>query len=172
VPAVGLIRAPGTRIGWLLVAAALAVLMLAPPALGVASATRAGAVAFSGGAPGSPPSSDPAIMSLVDYAQHAGAGGASLADRRVLLVGFVVVGPRGEPYLTRLVLGCCAAGARPVKVGLVGNLPGVLTAGQWLRVVGAFTPETSRDPVNGVPIPYLSVVTVEEIAPPENPYET
>jgi uncharacterized membrane protein YcgQ (UPF0703/DUF1980 family) len=70
------------------------------------------------------------------------------------------------------VLGCCAAGARPLKVGLAGNLPGVLTAGQWLRVVGAYTPETSRDPVTGAPIPYLSVVTVEEIAPPENPYET
>ena len=166
-------RMPGTRIGWLLVVAALAVLVLAPPALGSASATRAGTMVTSADGSLTPlPGDDPVPMSLVDYARHAAAGGATLADRRVQLVGFVVAGPRNEPYLARMVLGCCAAGARPVKVGLAGNLPGVLAAGQWLAIVGTYSPETGRDPINGEPIPYVSVVTVEELAPPENPYET
>jgi uncharacterized repeat protein (TIGR03943 family) len=166
-------RTPGTRIGWLLVLAALTVLVLSPPALGPESATRTGTTATASGALAPAlPSGDPVPLSLVDYVRHAAAGGTALADRRVLLVGFVLAGPRNEPYLARMVLGCCAAGAQPVKVGLVGNLPGVLAAGQWLAVVGTFTPESGRDPVNGELIPYLSVVTVEELAPPANPYET
>ena len=166
-------RAPGTRIGWLLAVAALAVLVLAPPTLGSASASRGGTLVTTTSDVLPPlPSGDPVPMSLVDYARRAAAGGATLVDRRVQVVGFVVAGPRNEPYLARLVMGCCAAGARPVTVGLVGNLPGILAAGQWLAIVGTFTPESGQDPVNGGPIPYLSVVTVEEVAPPANPYET
>jgi uncharacterized repeat protein (TIGR03943 family) len=110
-------------------------------------------------------------MSLEDYAAHAAAGGQALAGRQVRLVGFVLAGPRGEPYLARLVAGCCAAGARPVKVGLTGDLPTVLSADRWVEVVGAYTDYTDRDPVNGAPIPFLSVISVTEIDVPADPYE-
>jgi uncharacterized membrane protein YcgQ (UPF0703/DUF1980 family) len=111
-------------------------------------------------------------MSLVDYAAKATAGGASLAGLQVRLVGFIVAGPHGEPYLARLAIGCCAAGARPVKVGLTGDLPVVLTPDRWVEVVGGYVARTDPDPVNGAPIPYVSVVTVTEVAPPSDPYES
>jgi uncharacterized membrane protein YcgQ (UPF0703/DUF1980 family) len=111
-------------------------------------------------------------MSLVDYAGQAAAGGAALAGVQVRLVGFIVAGPHGEPYLARLVIGCCAAGARPVKVGLTGDLPGVLTADRWVEVVGGYVARTDSDPINGAPIPYLSVVSVTDVLPPADPYES
>jgi hypothetical protein len=95
--------------GWALLAVALAVLLLAPPALGPYQAARAGTVAAALVPPGDPPPGDPASMSLVDYASHAATGGLALAGRQVRLVGFVMAGPRSEPYLARLVIGCCAA---------------------------------------------------------------
>jgi uncharacterized repeat protein (TIGR03943 family) len=111
-------------------------------------------------------------MSLVDYVRHAAAGGPALAGRQVRLVGFVMAGPRGEPYLARLLIGCCAAGARPVKVGLTGDLPGVLTPGRWVEVVGTYSDRTDADPANGAAIPYVSVVAVTEIPAPADPYDS
>jgi len=160
-----------TRAGWALLAAALTVLVLSPPALGSFPATHAGT------APPAPsnaavPSGDPVSMSLVEYASHAASGGQGLAGRRVQLVGFILAGPRGEPYLGRLAVGCCAAGARPVKVGLTGDLPGVLTIDAWVEVVGTYTDQVDRDPLNSEPIPYVSVDSVTVIDPPADPYES
>jgi uncharacterized repeat protein (TIGR03943 family) len=191
---------PATRAGWALLAAVLALVLLAPPALGTWPATRAGTLILSRGAtptagataeatpagttatsgptagptaaPTDASSVQPVSMSLVDYATRATAGGASLAGLQVRLVGFIVAGPHGEPYLARLAIGCCAAGARPVKVGLTGDLPGVLTPDRWVEVVGGYVARTDPDPVNGAPIPYVSVVTVTEVTPPSNPYES
>jgi uncharacterized repeat protein (TIGR03943 family) len=163
---------PRTRGGWALLVAALAVLLLAPPALGPFSAIQLGTVAGGGAVPADPlPPDDPVAMSLVDYVAHATAGGSTLAGRQVRLIGFVLAGPRGEPYLARLVIGCCAAGAEPVKVGLTGDLPGVLTPGHWVEVVGVYSEAVDPDPVNGAPIPYLSVVSVTEVAVPRDPYD-
>ncbi|MBX6751619.1 MAG: TIGR03943 family protein [Micromonosporaceae bacterium] len=160
-----------TSVGWALLAAALAVLVLAPPALGSFPAVRTGALDPARSV-GAIPDGDPVSMSLAEYAAHAAAGGQALAGRRVRLVGFVVAGPRGEPYLARLAMGCCAAGARPVKLGLTGDLPGVLTADMWVEVVGVYTDQVGRDPINGAPIPYISVVDVTPIDPPADPYES
>lgn len=161
----------GTRGGWALLLAALAILVLAPQTLGLDAASRLGTAAAATGSPPAVPAEDPAPLSLVDYVQHAVAGGEALGDRRVRLVGFVVAGPRGEPYLARLAIGCCAAGARPVKVGLTGDLPGVLMPGTWVAVIGTFEERFDRDPVNGEPIPYISVVEVSPLEPPTDPYE-
>jgi putative membrane protein len=111
-------------------------------------------------------------MSLVDYVGHAAAGAPALSGRQVRLVGFVMAGPRGEPYLARLLIGCCAAGARPVKVGLTGDLPGVLSPGDWVEVVGTYTDRVDPDPVNGEAIPYVSVVSVTVIPAPADPYDS
>ena len=158
------------RAGWALLAGALAVLVLAPPALGSFPASRGGTLVV-GGIDAALAPGDPVPMSLVDYAAHAAAGGQALAGRQVRLVGFVLAGPRGEPYLVRLVTGCCAAGARPVKVGLTGDLPDGLSADRWVEVVGAYTDYTERDPANAAPIPFVSVISVTEIDPPMDPYE-
>jgi uncharacterized repeat protein (TIGR03943 family) len=163
----------GSRGGWALLAFALAVLVLSPPALGPYPAQRAGTVAaVAGGDLPGIPDGDPAALSLVDYAAHALAGGQRLAGRQVRLVGFVLVGPLGDPYLARLAVGCCAAGARPVKVGLTGDLSGVLTPGAWVAVVGTYTDRTEPDPVNGAPIPFVSVAQVTRTDQPTDPYES
>jgi uncharacterized repeat protein (TIGR03943 family) len=159
-----------TSAGWALLAAALCVLVLAPPALGSFPAVRAGSLDPARSV-GAVPEGDPVPMSLAEYASHAAAGGQALAGRRVRLVGFVIPGPRREPYLARLVMGCCAAGAQPVKIGLTGDLPGVLTADTWVEVVGVYTEQVGRDPVSGASIPYVSVVEVTTIEPPAQPYE-
>jgi uncharacterized repeat protein (TIGR03943 family) len=163
-----------SRVGWLLLVPALALLLFAPPALGSFQASRNGtALGSQAGSDFAPlPDGDPVRLSVLDYASRAVFDdGRSLAGRRVLLSGFVIAGPDGQPYLARLVVGCCAADARPIKVGLAGDVPADLVPDQWIEVVGNYTDRTDRDPVNQDLIPYLQVATARDIAPPEQQYE-
>jgi putative membrane protein len=160
----------GSRGGWALAGLALVVLLLAPPGLGHEAAARLGTLAPAATVPALP-AGDPVELSLVDYSAHAVAGGGALADRRVRLVGFVVSGSNGAAYLARFSGGCCAAGAHPVKVGLVGDLPSTLVPGEWVAVVGGYSELLDRDPVNGAPIPYLSVVEYTPVPAPPDPFD-
>jgi uncharacterized repeat protein (TIGR03943 family) len=162
------------RVGWLLLVPALALLLFAPPALGSFQASRNGtALATRAESDFAPlPDGDPARITLLDYASRAVYDrGRSLADRRVLLTGFVIAGPNGEPYLARMVVGCCAADGRPIKVGLTGNVPLDLGPDTWIEAEGTFVQHADRDPVNGELIPYLQVTTVRAIPPPAEQYE-
>jgi uncharacterized repeat protein (TIGR03943 family) len=161
----------GTRGGWALLMAALAILVISPPALGTDPAARLGTFRPAGVELPALPAGDPVALSLVDFVRRAGGAAPTLVGRKVRLVGFVLAGPHGEPYLSRLVVGCCAAGARPVKVGLTGDLPGVLIPGAWVAVVGTRSELVDLDPVNSAPIPYLSVLGVTDLQPPTDPYE-
>jgi uncharacterized repeat protein (TIGR03943 family) len=164
-----------SRVGWLLLVPALALLLFSPPALGSFQANRNGTAlsAASGSDFAALPPGDPVRITMLDYAARAVFDrGRSLSGRDVQLTGFVIAGARGTPYLARLVVGCCAADARPIKVGLTGDLPGILAPDQWVEVVGRFTEQTDRDPVNGEIIPYLHVVSVRDISAPNEPYET
>ena len=78
----------------------------------------------------------------------------------------------GAANLARMVITCCAADARPVKVGLAGDLPGDPAPDSWLQVTGTYTAQTDTDPVNGEPIPYLTVTAAQPIAVPKLPYES
>jgi uncharacterized repeat protein (TIGR03943 family) len=150
-------------------------LVLAPPAIGSVQADRTGTMlaqragaSFPDLAPG-----DPVRLAVVDYAARAVFDQSrSLAGRRITLAGFITPGTAGEPYLARMVLGCCAAGAQPVKIGLTGNVPAGLVPDQWLEVQGSYTDRVDRDPVNGGPIPYLQVVSSRDLAAPSRPYES
>jgi uncharacterized repeat protein (TIGR03943 family) len=160
------------RVGWLLLVAVLAMLVLAPPALGAFQATRYGTVVAIGGPVDTMADADPVRLGLVEFAARAAVEqGRSLVDRRVVLTGFLIDGPSGEPYLARMVIGCCAADARPVKVGLIGNLPADLEPDTWLEVEGTYARHAVRDPVNGVLIPYLQVTSANTIPAPPHPYE-
>lgn len=159
----------GSRGGWALLALALVILVLAPAGLGDAAAARTGAATPGPVAP--LPDGDPVPLSLADYAALASAGGQALGERQVRLVGFLLAGPRAEPYLVRFTAGCCAAGARPIKVGLVGELPGELVPGQWLSIVGTYSELVDRDLLNGAPVPFVSVVEVTLIEEPADLYE-
>jgi uncharacterized membrane protein YcgQ (UPF0703/DUF1980 family) len=88
----------------------------------------------------------------------------------------VISGPDGQPYLARLIVSCCAADARPVKVGLSGNLPAGVPSGpateQWLEVDGSYIERVDRDPINQDLIPYVHVEAVRLIAAPARQYES
>ncbi|WP_231935253.1 TIGR03943 family putative permease subunit [Micromonospora viridifaciens] len=173
----------GPAAGWLLLLPALALLFVAPPALGADTASRAGSALTSSvqeaddGSWGdySPfpplPSGDPVKLTLLDYGSRALYGeGKTLRDRQVQLTGFIAPGADGQPMLARIILSCCAADGMPVKIGLSGDVPH-LPADTWVQTTGRWVPQTATDPINGSDIPYLEVDTWQKIAPPKNPYD-
>lgn len=70
-----------------------------------------------------------------------------------------------------MVLNCCAADARPVKIGLTGQVPPVLRPDAWLEVTGIHTPRRAKDPVNDGPVPFLDVSRARPVREPAQPYE-
>jgi uncharacterized repeat protein (TIGR03943 family) len=159
-------------VSWLLLVPVLALALLAPPALGADAATRAGtALTEPTGDFPRLPEENPAPLSLRDYASRAAFDeGRSIGDRQVLLTGFVTLGANGEVFLTVLIMSCCAADARPIKVGLSGDVPGDLQANSWLQVVGTYTPHQIIDEINSGIIPFVQVTSVTRVDEPDDPY--
>jgi uncharacterized repeat protein (TIGR03943 family) len=160
------------RVAWLLVLPVFALLLVAPPALGSYAANRAGTALQETSDFPPLPAGDPVQIALVDYATRAVYDeGKSLTGRRVRVTGFVMVGDDGAPYLARMMLSCCAADARPVKIGLDGAVPTGLAADSWLEVVGRYSSRSTKDSVNDGVIPYLDVEEARSIAAPTNQYD-
>jgi uncharacterized repeat protein (TIGR03943 family) len=159
-------------VAWLLVLPVFALLLVAPPALGSYAANRAGTALQETSDFPPLPDGDPVKVGLVDYATRAVYDeGKSLAGRRVQLTGFVMIGHDGAPYLARMTLSCCAADARPVKIGLDGQVPTGLAADNWLEVVGKYTTRSTKDDVNDGVIPYVEIEESRRIDAPTNQYE-
>jgi uncharacterized repeat protein (TIGR03943 family) len=97
--------------------------------------------------------------------------GQSIGNRRVQLTGFITPGPDGQPILARMILSCCAADGRPVKLGMSGSAPAGLANDTWVEVIGTYTDRLTRDPVNDEEIPYLQVESWREVPAPKQPYE-
>jgi uncharacterized repeat protein (TIGR03943 family) len=164
-----------SRVGWLLLAPALALLLFAPPALGSYQASRNGTALGTQQDSDFPPlpSGDPLRISVLDYAGRAVFDkGKSLQGRRLTLSGFVIAGPNGQPYLARMIVSCCAADARPVKVGLAGDIPATLKADEWIEIEGSYIDRADKDPVNSDLVPYIQVASVRDVAAPEQQYES
>jgi uncharacterized repeat protein (TIGR03943 family) len=160
------------RVAWLLVLPVLALLLVAPPALGSYAAGRSGTALPEVSEFPALPAGDPVTVGLLDYATRAVYDdGRSLAGRRVRLTGFVLIGPDGSASLARMTLNCCAADAQPIKVGLTGNVPTGLAPDTWLEVIGTYTDRAGRDEVNGATIPYVEVIEAHPVAPPANQYD-
>jgi len=162
------------RVGWLLILPVLGLLLVAPPALGAFSADQAGSILASTQQDSDfppLPDGDPAKITVLDYASRAVFDeGRSLGDRKVQLTGFVAKGPDGKPMLARIILSCCAADGRPIKVGLGGDAPTV-APDTWVEVVGTYSPQTAKDPVNDATLPYLEVASWRQIPAPKQQYE-
>lgn len=161
-------------VGWLLILPVLGLLLVAPPALGSYAASQAGTALPDRATSDYPPlpDGDPARITVLDYASRALFDrGGPIVNRRVQLAGFVVTGPDGQPLLARMVLSCCAADARPVKIGLIGDPPSGLPDDTWVEVVGRYTDRLGRDPVNDAEVPYLEVQSWRRIPAPRQPYE-
>jgi uncharacterized repeat protein (TIGR03943 family) len=162
------------RVGWLLLLPVLGLLLVAPPALGSYAAGQAGSVvaAPDGDSDYPPlPAGDPAPVSLLDYASRSlFDDGRSLTGRTLKLTGFITPAPDGKPMLARIVLSCCAADGRPIKVGMTGQAPIEVPADTWVEVTGAYSAQRGKDPVNNVDVAYVEVKSWQEIPQPKNPY--
>ncbi|MGH3714644.1 MAG: TIGR03943 family putative permease subunit [Micromonosporaceae bacterium] len=164
-------KEPG--VSWLMILPVLALLLVAPPALGADAADRTGTALGSAAESDFPPlpKGDPAKIAVLDYAARAVfENGVSLKDRQVELTGFIIVDKSGQRYLARMILSCCAADARPIKVALDGDLP-ELSKETWVRVVGTYNKRVLKDSVNGERIPFINVDKIEKIPAPKNQYE-
>ncbi|MER5573780.1 TIGR03943 family putative permease subunit [Streptomyces massasporeus] len=161
------------RVSWLLTLPVLALILVAPPALGSYSATHTGtALTKPFGFPALPTGDAPLHLAVADYAGRAiYDDGRALRNRELKITGFVTLDRKGAPYLVRMGLNCCAADAQPVKIALTGNVPPVLRPDTWLEITGTYTPRRTKDPVNDGPIPYLEVTTARPVPTPHDPYD-
>lgn len=161
------------RVSWLLTLPVLALILVAPPALGSYSAAHTGtALTKPFGFPALPAGDAPLRLAVADYAGRAiYDDGRALRDRELKITGFVTLDRKGTPYLVRMGLNCCAADAQPVKIALTGAIPPVLRPDTWLEITGTYTPRRMKDPVNGGPIPYLKVTTARPVPTPHDPYD-
>ncbi|MCC3762357.1 TIGR03943 family protein [Glycomyces sp. TRM65418] len=163
------------KVAWLLLAPVIGMLLVAPDALGSYEAERTGTVL---GAeenrstyPELPDDVDPVPLTLLDYAARAIFDeGETLEGHRIQLRGFILY-DGDEPQLARMVVSCCAADARPVKIGFDGEIPSGLEPDQWVEVIGEYSPQQGRDEINGALVPYIEVESITEIPSPENEYQ-
>ncbi|MEU0644421.1 TIGR03943 family putative permease subunit [Streptomyces umbrinus] len=161
------------RISWLLVLPLLALILVAPPALGSYSAMRTGtALQKQPWGFEDLPAGETVRLNLVDYAGRAAYDhGRSLDHRHIKIAGLLALDRDGTPYLVRMALSCCAADAQPVKIGLTGRIPPVLRPDSWLEVTGTYTTKQTKDPVNDGIIPFLDVTEVKPVKAPRDPYD-
>jgi uncharacterized repeat protein (TIGR03943 family) len=163
------------RVGWLLILPVLGLVLVVPPALGSYTAGQAGTVPVAQRSDSdypALPAGDPASISLLDYASRAIFDtGKSLTGRRLQLTGFLTPAPDGRPMLARIVLTCCAADGRPIKVGLTGNTPADVPPDTWVQIVGVYNSTVGKDPVNKADVAYLEVQHWQQISPPKRQYE-
>ena len=159
------------RVGWLLLLPVVGLLLIAPPALGAFSAGQAGSIAAEPSDYPPLPAGDPVPVGLLDYASRAVFDqGKSLSGRTVRLTGFVTEGPGGRPMLARMVLNCCAADGRPIKVGLTGEATVDAAPDTWVQVDGVYSGKVGTDPVNDAKVAYLEVRSWRETTEPAQPY--
>ncbi|MGW2716271.1 TIGR03943 family putative permease subunit [Streptomyces sp. NPDC001492] len=160
------------RVSWLLVLPLLALILVAPPALGSYSAMRTGTALQQPYGYNRLPATGPLDLTVVDYASRAVYDhGRSLDGRQIKVTGFVALDRTGSPYLVRMALNCCAADAQPVKIALTGTIPPVLQPDKWLQVTGTYTARQTKDPVNNGPIPYFRVTAATPVPTPKDPYD-
>lgn len=162
------------RVGWLLIAPVLGLLLVAPPALGSYAAGQAGSALSAQQVSDFPalPDGDPAEISVLDYATRAIFDkGLSIGERRVRITGFLSDNPEGGQLLTRMILSCCAADARPIKVGMNGSVPTGLLADSWVEITGTYSDQRGTDSVNGDSIPFIEVLEWRTVQAPAEQYE-
>jgi uncharacterized repeat protein (TIGR03943 family) len=164
----------GPMVGWLIIAPVLGLLLVAPPAMGAFAAGQSGTALSTAAESDYPPlpPGDVVGITMLDYASRSVFDkGKSLGDRKVKLVGFLVTGSDGKQVLARMILSCCAADARPIKVGFAGTGPTGLPDDSWVEIVGTYTDLTTKDAVNGEIIPAITVHQWRPVDPPKQQYE-
>lgn len=161
-------RASAISTGWLLIAPVVAILVIAPPALGSFSAIRAPV-----GIPTTEHKDFPALsgssphqLGLLDFTTRVlWDSGRTVSGQDVALTGFVLSDRPDGFVLARLVITCCAADARPVEVEIrTDQLP---ARDSWVRIVGRYAGVDPDQPT----FPVLLANSVSTVAQPTNPYD-
>jgi len=172
----------GEWAGWLLVVPVLAVALVTPSPLGAFAAGRSAprppvVAAGSSFEPLAPGPDGVADLTVTNFLRRALFDERrSLDGARVRLVGLVAPDPSitpGSPggfRLTRFVLTCCAADARPMQVA-VRSLPATVPpTDAWVEVVGTWRPGSGAARAGG-PLPELDAERVGQVRRPAEPYE-
>ncbi|AYJ48445.1 TIGR03943 family putative permease subunit [Rhodococcus sp. P1Y] len=157
-------HAHSSRPYWLLLVPAALILLVQPPALTVSSVSdrvvSAGPIERTAFPP--LPDGDAPEVALLDVVQRAARDSAgSLDGREITVTGMRVQNADGSVDLARILIICCAADARSIRIHLDRPLEG-----EWLRVRGTVaqsSPETGN-------IPVMTVTGVEQIPEPANTY--
>ncbi len=159
------------RAAWLLFAPSLVFFLIAPPALGAHFAERAQSavvpVDTSTEVDLPPlPEGDPVPVVLDEVLLRAAYDdGATLADRRLELTGFVSRDKAGTWFVTQFGMNCCAADATVMRVAASGvDAP---PDDQWVRVVARHVSGTGD---GGREEPEVVVEQLELIEAPKNQY--
>jgi uncharacterized repeat protein (TIGR03943 family) len=158
----------GERVGWLLLAPVVALLMVTPPALGSFGVDRSTVVQVSsGGRTFDPlPTGGPVPMTLLEYGQRAADhAGGSFGTTPVRLTGFVARTRDGAGFrVARYQIQCCAADAVAAVVRVVGATGDPPALDAWVTVTGTF--QRSADAV-----PELRASSLATVPAPADPYE-
>jgi uncharacterized repeat protein (TIGR03943 family) len=158
----------GERVGWLLLAPVVALLMVAPPALGSFGVDRSTVVAVSSGGRTFPPLPTGATvpMTLLEFDERAvDHDGSSFGTTQVQLTGFVAQPSDGKGFrLARYQIACCAADAVAAVARIVGATGDPPARDSWVVVTGTFRR-------SGDTVPELVVSSLVAIGPPADPYE-
>ena len=156
------------RVGWLLLAPVLALLLVTPPSLGSFGVSRSTGVTVSSGGrvySSLQPGPEPVEMSLLEYAERVGDHhGASFGSVPVKLVGFVSKTSDGDGFqIARYQIACCAADALAYAIRVTGT-SGTPARDQWVTVIGTYQPAADG-------AARLQASSLTEIPPPRDPYE-
>ena len=183
----------GPRVAWLLALPPLALVLIAPPALGAFAASRqpirpppvlharptgpSGLAAATSGdvfPPLIPPRDGTAVpMALGEYLARDNQEPYTLAGVPIRMVGFVTPEHGGHDgyLLTRFVISCCAADATALRVAIRGDRVG-RAPDTWLEVEGRWQQRTSDDPNQpAADTAVLLAQSVRTIKQPSEPYE-
>jgi uncharacterized repeat protein (TIGR03943 family) len=158
----------GERVGWLLLAPVVALLMVAPPALGSFGVDRSTAVSVSSGGRtfAALPAGATVPMTLLEFDERAADhDGASFGTTQVRLTGFVADTGDGTGFrLARYQIACCAADAVAAIAKVVGVTGDPPTRDSWVVATGTYRHSSGA-------VPELVVSSLTSIPPPVDPYE-
>lgn len=156
------------RIGWLLLAPVLALLLVTPPTLGSFGVGRSAAVnVTSGGKVFSPLAAGRTVpMTLLEFDERSeDHKGASFGSTQVKLTGFVTPSSDRQGFrIARYQIACCAADAVASVVRITGASGSTPARDQWVTVTGSFNRAADG-------VPELRAVSLAEIPTPVDPYE-
>jgi uncharacterized repeat protein (TIGR03943 family) len=152
-------------IGWLLLVPVLALLLVAPPALGSFGVDRSQVTTKAGATevfPALPAGPRPRDLTLLEFDQRSfDRQGTSMRGATVRLTGFVARPQDGDGFrLARYQIACCAADAVAAVARVVGASGAAPARDAWVTVTGTFrgagadgTPEFVASALQQIPAP-------------------